>query len=97
MPLSTLFQGAAPHSADGMELDATGSGLQKFPSPSRHHGETLKDMVGLGLAVVGPWIACCEQSGVIEIHDTRLLRRGHEAFCLARYRADRGLLGLKAC
>src|SRR5262249_1931989 len=83
MPLNTLFQGVAPHSAEGMELDATGSGLQEFRSPPRLHGQTLKDMVGLGLAVVGPWIGCCEQSGVIEIHDPRLLRRGHEAFCLA--------------
>jgi uncharacterized membrane protein YbaN (DUF454 family) len=66
-----------------MELDATGSGLQEFRSPPRHHGETLKDIVGLGPAVVGPWIGCCEQSGVIEIHDPRLLRRGHEAFGLA--------------
>jgi uncharacterized membrane protein YbaN (DUF454 family) len=31
----------------------------------------------------GSWIACCEQSGVIKIRDPRLLRPGHEAFCVA--------------
>ncbi len=32
---------------------------------------------------VAPWVSCCERSGVVEIHDRRLLRAGHEAFCRA--------------
>jgi uncharacterized membrane protein YbaN (DUF454 family) len=31
----------------------------------------------------GPWIGCGDASGVVEIHDPRLLRPGHEAFCRA--------------
>ena len=40
-----------------------------------------------GTDAAGPWIACCEQTGVIEIHDRRLLRASHEAFCVALVKA----------
>lgn len=30
-----------------------------------------------------PWVGCCEWTGVVEIHDLRLLRPGYEAFCRA--------------
>ena len=51
----------------------------------------------------GPWVACCERSGVVEIHDPRLLRPGHEAFCRALleaavvgFEANRGEIDLES-
>ncbi len=48
-------------------------------------------------------IGCCERSGVVEIHDLRLLRPGHEAFCRAlveaaveRFGADRAEVRLES-
>lgn len=51
----------------------------------------------------GPWIACDESAGVVEIHDARLFRRGQEAFCrslveaaVSRFGATRARVGLAA-
>jgi hypothetical protein len=50
------------------------------PGPRRESAEVQAER---GRDAAGPWVGCCEEDGVIEIHDPRLLRPGHVAFCRA--------------
>lgn len=102
MLLNTVFDAGAPDCANETELDAIETGLTAFtPSagPSGSAGRTGRADADAG----GPWIACDEAAGVVEVHDPRVLRRGHEAFCRAlvqeavvRFGARRAEVSLEA-
>jgi uncharacterized membrane protein YbaN (DUF454 family) len=54
----------------------------------------LEVEVQRGPNAAGPSIECCEEAGVIDIHDPRLFRPGHEAFCQALVEAAIERLGV---
>ena len=87
MSFSTLFRDVNGHVADTIAFEVPESERSTLfaaaPPPRGSRGETPNDEADRRPDPVGPWIACDEPTGVIEIHDPRLLRRGHEAFCLA--------------
>jgi uncharacterized membrane protein YbaN (DUF454 family) len=64
----------------GTEVPALKPVAIASPKPDCASAECIAER---GTDAAGPWIACCEQTGVIEIHDPRLLRLGLEAFCFA--------------
>jgi uncharacterized membrane protein YbaN (DUF454 family) len=68
----------------GTEVPALKSVAIASPEPDCASAECIAER---GTDAAGPWIAYCEQTGVIEIHDPRLLRPGHEAFCVALVKA----------
>jgi uncharacterized membrane protein YbaN (DUF454 family) len=78
MSLNTFYQGATTPFATSMEFGATGDQRPASGTPGANPSGT-----GPGPEAHGPWIACDEAAGVVEIHDPRLLRRGREAFCRA--------------
>jgi uncharacterized protein len=85
MPFTTIFEGT------GTGVAESTSSLPVFPVAPRivPTGETASasgtesEMSTGGRLEVGAgaWIECDEQSGVVEIHDPRLFRRGRETFC----------------
>jgi uncharacterized membrane protein YbaN (DUF454 family) len=87
MSVNTFFQKAGIHSAKTVTNDGPGFGLPAITPVSVSLSRSCKDSayraVERDSVAVGPWIGCCETTGVIEIHDPRLLRRGREAFCRA--------------
>ena len=106
MSLNMLFHGVDRNPSDAMTFDSRGTGLPTLsPVTTRPSGPrpgTPKDQAGGHPDAVGPWIACHETAGVIEIHDPRLLCRGHEAFCralveaaVARFGAHRAEVSLE--
>jgi uncharacterized membrane protein YbaN (DUF454 family) len=84
MSLDGLFQAAALDPAAGIAFEVLESRapLATTVSPAPL-GEATNDGARPNPDAGGPWIGCDEQAGVIEIHDPRLLCRGHEAFCRA--------------
>ncbi len=85
MSIDASFPDAALHSANPV-----GSGVAGLPTitPSAVPSPgPRRESVGAGLERIpdaaGRWIGCSDGSGVVEIHDPRLVRVGQEAFCRA--------------
>jgi uncharacterized membrane protein YbaN (DUF454 family) len=85
MSIGAIFPDAPLHSANSVE-----SGVTLFPAiaPVAHASPGPRRESAKGYAehqpdAAGPWIACSDGSGVVEIHDPRLLRPDREAFCRA--------------
>jgi uncharacterized membrane protein YbaN (DUF454 family) len=87
MSFDTSLEDAANHSVEPHAIDVLGPGLPAIGpvavAPSGPHRESADAWVDRGPDTARPWVGCCEQTGVVEIHDPRLLRPGHEAFCRA--------------
>jgi hypothetical protein len=85
MSLDVTYQGTMSDSAMGQEL----RGTRRLAWPREQQPETPTHRARgdqgqtPGEDRPGPAVGCCDESGVIEIRDPRLLRRGREAFCLA--------------
>jgi uncharacterized protein len=97
MSFDTIFEGTSVRVAPSVAFPAPA--LRIVPAavarsgPGAASGGGSEDRLEVG---AGGWIACRERWGVVEIHDSRLFRRGHEAFCRAlaelaieRFRARR--------
>jgi uncharacterized protein len=94
MSFDTILQDAARHSMKLLAIDAPGPGLPDIApvavASSDNQPESAGGGADRGPDAAGPWVACCERSGVVEIHDPRLLRPGQEAFCRALMEAAVG-------
>jgi uncharacterized protein len=87
MSLDSSLQDAASDSLNLLSMDSQDPELRSIvpmtvasKGPRRKSAERGADQSPMDVA---PWVSCCERSGVVEIHDRRLLRAGHEAFCRA--------------
>ena len=84
MSINPLFEGFNSNCADAIAFDAP---VPRLPAPipvavaSPRTPCECKDRAASAPDYAARRIACCEQHGVIEIHDPRLLRPDHEAFC----------------
>jgi uncharacterized membrane protein YbaN (DUF454 family) len=87
MSLDSILQDAARDSASLPSMDKTEPQVRAIvPMAFASKGprcESAEQGSDLDRTAAGPWVGCCEWSGVVEIHDPRLLRPGLEAFCRA--------------
>lgn len=87
MSFDSTLQDAGRDSVDLLSMDAPGPVIPSIVPMAvtlrGPRGKSAEPRSDRGLMVAGPWVGCCERSGVVEIHDARLLRPGHEAFCRA--------------
>jgi len=98
MLLNTIFPVATPGIANGMGFDTRGTtepGFVQTATTNRSSGRAARSAADRGPDAGGPWIACDEAGGVVEVHDPRVLRRGHEAFCRELVRAAVVRFGVK--
>jgi uncharacterized membrane protein YbaN (DUF454 family) len=82
MLIDTNFLGVTRANAGMIDFDVAGPRIPATAAttvapPDPGHGSAD------GRVADAPWIACCERSGAVEIHDPRLLRPGRMAFCRA--------------
>jgi uncharacterized membrane protein YbaN (DUF454 family) len=91
MTIDTIFDASTELSPGTIGFDVMGKEVPALkpvaiasPEPDCASAECIAER---GTDAAGPWIACCEQTGVIEIHDPRLLRPGLEAFCFELVKA----------
>jgi uncharacterized membrane protein YbaN (DUF454 family) len=87
MSLITCFQELPRNIVDTFAIDAPAPGIPAtttgtVATPS-HRRESTGSRTEPVRDADGPWIGCCEQHGLVEIHDPRLLGPGHAAFCRA--------------
>lgn len=90
MLLDTIVPVGTPDAANGRGFETTATGPRGFATrarATRPSDGAAKRVETPRPAADGPWIACDDATGVVEVHDPRVLRRGHEAFCRALVRA----------
>jgi uncharacterized membrane protein YbaN (DUF454 family) len=97
MSFNPIFPEPTPHLIHTTAFEAPGPDVLPFGAVTdaslSHHRSPAEDEVKRSPDAASPSIECCEQTGVIEIHDPRLLRSGHEAFCRALVQAAVSLQG----
>ncbi len=85
MSIGAPLDDAMMHAANPLDSGVAGlSALTpaSIASPGPHR-EFVAGDAERSPGAAGPWVGCCDRTGVVEIHDPRLLRPGREAFCHA--------------
>ncbi len=106
MSCDTILQDEAGRSTEVLAIDVPRLRLRTITPTAVASPEPHRESADVGAdrnPDAAPWIGCCDRSGVVEIHDSRLLRPGREAFCRAlveaaveRFGADRAEMRLES-